>query len=74
MNKMKIYFTLSIVIYTPITSWLDYDVLYVGLPLKMAQKLQLRILLPVFLTGQVPSDHSLPVLKELGWFLVHFQA
>ncbi|XP_077781511.1 uncharacterized protein LOC144327186 [Podarcis muralis] len=66
---------LATVIHATVTSRLDYcNSLYVGLPLRLTQKLQqVQYAAARLLTGSLPRDHIHPVLYQLHWLPVEYR-
>ena len=65
---------LARVVHVLVISCLDYcNVLYMGLPLKVTQKLQLiQNAAARLVTGSCRRDHITPVLRNLHWLPVRF--
>ncbi|CAI5776265.1 Hypothetical predicted protein [Podarcis lilfordi] len=77
-KQLVLYFSrsdFSTVIHATVTSRLDYcNSLYVGLPLKLTQKLpQVQNAAARLLTGSSPRDHIHPVLYQLHWRPVEYR-
>uniref|UniRef100_A0A803T4E3 Reverse transcriptase domain-containing protein n=1 Tax=Anolis carolinensis TaxID=28377 RepID=A0A803T4E3_ANOCA len=67
---------LATVVQAPVTSRLDYcNALYVGLPLKTAQKLQLvQRAAARLITGAAYRERTIPLLSQLHWLPICYQA
>uniref|UniRef100_A0A803SZA6 Reverse transcriptase domain-containing protein n=1 Tax=Anolis carolinensis TaxID=28377 RepID=A0A803SZA6_ANOCA len=67
---------LATVVHTLVTTRLDYgNVLYVGLPLKTARKLQLvQRAAARLITGAAYREHTTPLLRQLHWLPICYRA